>query len=225
MIRGRLVRRYKRFLADVELENGSIVTAHCPNSGSMKTCIAPGWEVKLSESDNPKRKTPYTLERTFNGSSWIVVNTQLANAVVFSALKNKELPAFASYDKVLPETTYKPGCRFDFFLAPDCYIEVKSVTLLGEDGNYQFPDSVTLRGQKHLDHLIDVTREGKRAALIFIILRQDGENFRPADDIDPVYGEKLRKAKDAGVEIYAFGTEILQEVRITRAVDIDLLYR
>lgn len=212
---GKVVKRYQRFLTDVRLEDGNIVTAHCPNSGSMKSCIAPDWDCRISFSDDPKRKLKYTLQLVHNGSGWICINTHLANKIVAEALAAQKVPALSAYSQVRPEVKYGQNSRVDLFLTgdgqPDCYVEVKSVTLLNEAGRCAFPDAVTLRGQKHLEDLQAVVRQGRRAVMFFLIQRQDGSGFCPADEIDAAYGRLLREVAANGVEMMVYRSVITDE--------------
>ncbi len=206
IIFGTLIKRYKRFLADVELENGSIITAHCPNTGRMTTCAEPGWRVALSDSKNPKRKYRYTLELVHNGDCWICVNTGRANEMAFEAVSHGTIPELGGYAEVLREQTFG-NSRFDLMLRDGdkrCYVEVKNVTLLADDGCYAFPDAVTERGRKHLLELINVVKSGHRAAMLYVIPRSDGTGFRAAREIDPAYAGALLSAVSAGVEVYAW---------------------
>ncbi|VGO17831.1 Sugar fermentation stimulation protein A [Pontiella desulfatans] len=210
VIFGTLIKRYKRFLADVELDDGSIITAHCPNTGRMTTCAEPGWRVALSDSQNPKRKYRYTWELVHNGDCWICVNTGRANEMAFEAVSNKVIPELAGYDEVLREQTFG-NSRFDLLLKRGddlCYVEVKNVTLLADDGCYAFPDAVTERGRKHLNELVDVVKAGHRAAMLFVIPRSDGTTFRAAHEIDPQYADALEHAASNGVEVHAWGGEV-----------------
>jgi len=217
VIFGKLIRRYKRFLADVELDDGTVVTAHCPNTGRMTTCAEPGWRVALSDSANPKRKYRYTWELVHNGTCWICVNTGRANAVAFEAVSNGWIPELAGYDDVLREQTFG-NSRFDLLLKKGnefCYVEVKNVTLLAEDGSYAFPDAITERGHKHLNELIEVVKAGHRAAMLYVIPRSDGSQFRAAHEIDPDYAQALEKAVAAGVEIHVWQAAVSpKEVRL-----------
>jgi sugar fermentation stimulation protein A len=206
VIFGTLIRRYKRFLADVELEDGSTITAHCPNTGRMTSCIGPGWRVALSDSGNPKRKHRYTLELVHNGTCWICVNTGRANTMAFEAVSHGLIPQLSGYTEVLREQRFGTS-RFDLLLRDGdrcCYIEVKNVSLLAEDGNYAFPDAVTERGRKHLLELVEVIKSGHRAAMLYVIPRSDGAAFRAAREIDAAYADALSAAVAAGVEVYAW---------------------
>ena len=218
---GTLIKRYKRFLADVELEDGREITVHCPNTGRMTTCAEPGWRVTLSDSQNPKRKYRYTWELVHNGDCWICVKTGRANEVAFEAVSNGVIPELAGYAEVLREQKFGSS-RFDLLLRTKdklCFVEVKNVTLLAEDGCYAFPDAVTERGRKHLNELIDVVKAGHRAAMLFVIPRSDGAGFRAADEIDPKYAAALESARFSGVEVYAWQAEVSPEfIKLNRAV-------
>lgn len=201
-----LLKRYKRFLADVDL-NGDVFTAHVPNTGSMTSCWEPNWKCALSKSDNPDRKMPWTLELTHNGETWIGVNTANANKLVKKWLQEKTLPEFAGYSTIVPEKKIGDS-RIDFYLeghpelAP-CYIEVKSVTLK-KDGVAQFPDAVSERGQKHLLELMDLKKKGFRAVMFYVVQREDVKRMKPAHSIDKKYGELLKQACAQGVEIFVY---------------------
>lgn len=203
---GILVKRYKRFLADIELANGEMITAHCPNTGPMTGVCEVGAEVYLSKSDNPKRKLAYTWEMIQVGDTWVGVNTSLPNRVIKQALTEKIFPDFAAdYDTIKPEVPYGKNnkSRIDFVLTSptqkSIYLEVKNTTLAW--GNLaQFPDTVTTRGQKHLQELMDLLPEA-RAVMLYFINRGDCAHFSPGDDYDPVYGQLLRRAIAAGVEV------------------------
>lgn len=213
LIHGTLIKRYKRFLADVELEDGSSITVHCPNTGRMTTCAEPGWRVALSDSQNPKRKYRYTWELVHNGVCWICVNTGRANEMGAEAVSAGTIPELAGYAEVLREQTFG-NSRFDLLLRTNeklCYVEIKNVTLVADDGCYVFPDAVTERGRKHLNELIEVVRAGHRAAMLFVIPRSDGTTFRAAQEIDPQYATALKEAVAAGVEVYAWRAEVSPE--------------
>jgi sugar fermentation stimulation protein A len=207
---GRIVRRYQRFLADVELADGSMVTAHCPNTGSMKGCWDAGAPVQLSRSDNPKRKLPWTLERVDMGGGWIGVNTSLVNAVMAEAIECGRIAPLAGYRRLRREVTLElpghPRSRLDIGLydgeAPDALVEVKNVTLL-DGGCLRFPDAVSERGRKHLDLLLALHQGGRRAVMLYAMNRPEGECFAPARDIDPGYAQRLAEVAAAGVEVLA----------------------
>jgi sugar fermentation stimulation protein A len=226
MIFGRLIKRYKRFLADVKLNDGSVITAHCPNTGRMTTCAEPGWRVALSDSHNPKRKYRHTWELVHNGDCWICVNTGRANQIAFEAVANGVIPGLAGFAEVLREKTFG-NSRFDLLLKTGddlCYVEVKNVTLLADDGCYTFPDAVTERGRKHLNELVEVIQAGHRAAMLYVIPRSDGNGFRPAREIDPAYAAAFTQAAAAGVEIYVWQAEVSPEkIELTAAVPLKSL--
>ncbi len=207
-----LIRRYKRFLADCALASGAVITAHCPNSGSMRGCAEPGQPVLLSLSDNPQRKLPWTWELYWSGASWVCVNTQRPNAVVAEAITAGVIPALRHYPRLRREVAYGTRARVDILLSaadrPPCYLEVKSCTLLEDDGVVRFPDAVSDRALRHLGALTEVVRGGGRAVMLFLIGREDGRGFAPADAIDPAYGKALRQARADGVEILAYRTHV-----------------
>jgi sugar fermentation stimulation protein A len=213
--KGILIRRYKRFLADVRWDEGGEETVHCANPGSMKGCAEPGWKILASASPNPDRKLRHTLESVHNGACWIGVNPALANAVAEEGLRAGAVPELAGYPVIEREVRFGEGTRFDFRLSRGgarCFVEVKSVTLLGEDGFSAFPDAPTARGVKHLRELLQAKAEGHRAALLFVVQRSDGlRGFRAASEIDPAYAAALRAAHDAGLEIYAHWAEVTRE--------------
>jgi sugar fermentation stimulation protein A len=208
LIEGRLVRRYKRFLADVALQpGGEVVVAHCPNPGSMRTCMAEGGRVWLSRSDDPRRKLPYTWELAEVDGAMVCVNTARANAVVAEALASGVIAELRGFDQMRPEVRYGARSRVDFLLETGgrkCYVEVKSVTLRGGDRVGAFPDAVTARGTRHLEELMAMVADGHRAVMLFCCNRTDARAMRPADEIDPLYGRTLRRAAAAGVELLAY---------------------
>ena len=217
LIKGTLIKRYNRFLADVRLGNGHVVTAHCPNSGSMMGCSEPGRPVYISRSKNPKRRLPYTWELIEMPSSLVGVNTLVPNKLVKRALIEGIIEALAGYETVRSEVKCSPHSRLDLALENSdgsrCFIEVKNCTLV-EDGIAYFPDAVTDRGLKHLVELQEQVRLGNRGVIFFLIQRMDASIFRPADRIDPAYGRELRKAEINGVEAIAYDVHITPE-RIT----------
>lgn len=210
LTRGTILNRYKRFLADVKLENGRVVTAHCPNTGSMTGCWTPGAPVELSASDNPKRKLKWTLERVDMGQGWVGVNTSRTNQIVNTFIEKRNVPGLDRFDQLKREPVYTakgfPRSRFDLMLTasgkPDCYVEVKNTTLLLDD-RIQFPDAVTERGRKHLLLLAHAVKAGHRGVILFALNRPEGEVFSPARQIDPAYADTLAKVIDRGVEAMA----------------------
>lgn len=208
-----LVQRYKRFLADVIAPEGETLTLHCPNTGAMTGCATPGDTVWYSTSLNAKRKYPHTWEITqTTQGAFICVNTLRANQLVKEAIALDMLAELRGYSSIKSEVKYgAEGSRIDFMLQaedrPECYIEVKSVTLADQDNGY-FPDAVTLRGQKHLRELISVAAAGKRAVLLFAVLHSAIERFSPARHIDPKYAQLLNEAQKQGVEVFAYKAEL-----------------
>jgi sugar fermentation stimulation protein A len=212
LIEGRLVRRYKRFLADVELNDGTLVTAHTANTGSMRQCAVPGQAVLLSRSDNPKRKLAWSWELVKVNNHWVDINTHRANRVVEEALRRNVIPEFQDYT-VRAEFPFADS-RIDFMLESSrekVLLEVKNVTLCCEPGVACFPDAVTTRGQKHLRDLMEAKQEGWRAVIFFLVQRGEAEAFTPADAIDVEYGRLLRAAVGSGVEALAYRTIVSPE--------------
>lgn len=233
---GALIRRYKRFLADVQLADGSQITIHCPNTGSMKNCVLPGSPCWFSRSDNAKRKYPHTWEvATVPGDHLAGVNTGRANALVERAIAQGVIAELQGYAQLRREVRYgREGSRIDFLLQgadsagahrPDCYLEVKSVTLMEAEGQGLFPDAVSTRGRKHLRELIEVARAGYRAVLLFCVQHTGIEWVEPADTIDPAYGEALREAAAEGVELLAYRARIEPDqgdITLTRRLPVRL---
>ncbi|MGK2905003.1 MAG: DNA/RNA nuclease SfsA [Desulfuromonadales bacterium] len=209
LIEGRLVRRYKRFLADVELSDGSLVTAHTANTGSMLQCAVPGRAVLLSKSNSPKRKFAWSWELVLISNRWVDINTHRANRVVEEALRSNSIAEFQNY-KVSAEFPFARS-RIDFMLEGQdqkVLLEVKNVTFCCQQGIACFPDAVTKRGQKHLLDLMAAAREGWRAVIFFLVQRSEAEAFTPADAIDANYGRLLRNAVESGVEALAYRTVV-----------------
>lgn len=225
LVAGTLLRRYQRFLADVRLEDGSEVTAHCPNTGSMLGCKTPGSRVWLSRADNPERKLAWTWELVEARPGVLVgLHTGRTNALVREAIEAGRIPGLADYGRIRQEVKYgEERSRIDLLLEagplPDCYVEVKNVTAVAEPGDPvdavaeggsrigYFPDAVSTRGAKHLRELSAMVRQGKRAVIFYCVQRGDIDEVRPADHIDPAYGEALRAALAAGVEAVALGAD------------------
>ncbi|MCH7692962.1 MAG: DNA/RNA nuclease SfsA [Proteobacteria bacterium] len=212
LIRGRLIKRYKRFLADVELDGGEVVTAHCPNPGSMLSVDEPGSEVWLSPARNPDRKLRYTWEMIRVGGVLVGINTAHPNRLVEESVRNGAIAELAGYGSLRREVKYGRNSRIDLLLEddglPTCFVEVKNVTMKrgsGADAPVEFPDSVTARGTKHLVELAEMARQGKRAVMVYLVQREDGANFSIAADIDPAYAATLDQAMAAGVEALCYG--------------------
>ncbi len=202
LVHGKLIRRYKRFLADVELDDGTIVTAHCTNSGTMKTCLETGAPVCLTPVNDPKRKTKFTWEMIYMNGGWIGINTSVPNLLAYEAIRDGKIEKLSGYTFVKREVTFGDS-RFDIYAENEqerCFVEVKNVTMkVGEFA--RFPDAVTTRGRKHLETLMQVKKQGIRAVMLYVVQRMDVEKFGTANNIDPDYALTLQKAHAAGVEI------------------------
>jgi len=213
LVEGRLIRRYKRFLADVRLADGSEVVAHCPNTGSMKNCAEPGSRVWLQDVSSPKRKLRYRWELVEVAGRFLAcINTGRANELVREAIVANRIEALAGYSQVQTERPYgQEGSRIDLLLSepglPDCFVEVKNLTLLEGEGLGTFPDAVTSRGRKHLRELMGVVASGGRGVLFFNVAHSGIDRVEPAWDIDPAYAKTLVEAVEAGVEVLAYGAE------------------
>ena len=211
-----LLRRYKRFLADVELADGSTITAHVANPGAMLGLQAPGSRVWLSKSPSKTRKLPYSwelIEADFgNGPELVGVNTMHPNAIVAEALAANAIPELAGYDIIRREVKYGAASRVDFLLEhpsrPPCYVEVKNVHMMRQPGLAEFPDSVTARGARHLDELATMVAAGARAVMLFVVQIGSSTGFALARDIDPAYGRAFDKARTTGVEAIAYTCRI-----------------
>lgn len=225
LLQGTLEKRYKRFLADVRLDSGEVVTAHCANPGSMKSVLDPPPRVWLSRA-RPGRKLPYTWEVAEREEGRIYVNPVAANRLVVEALEGGRIPELLGYDLLQTEVRYGERSRIDILLtgAPGrAYVEVKNVTLSLGEGRAAFPDSVTTRGTKHLLELVRVVEQGHRGVLFFCVSRTDARQVEPAEAIDPTYAQTLRDAVARGVEVVAYGGDItLQGFELERAVPVRL---
>jgi sugar fermentation stimulation protein A len=227
LIEATLLRRYKRFLADVRTPDGRELTAHCPNTGSMLGCMTPGSRVWLSHSSDPKRKYAHTWQLVEAEGTPVGINTGLANRLVEEAIGAGVIIELSGWPSVRREVRYgAQGSRIDLLLQDGprhCYVEVKNVTAAVEDGVAIFPDAVSARGSRHLEELVLMRREGHHAALVFCVQRGDVDCVRPADAIDPLYGRRLREASEAGVRLLAYGAEVSPSgVRLARRLAVDL---
>lgn len=226
LIRGALVQRYKRFLADVELDTGDVVTAHSANSGSMMGLTEPGSEVWLSPARNPERKLRYSWELIRIGDGLVGVHTGHPNRIVEEAIRAGGIAELAGYDDIRREVRYGRNSRIDLLIEsdgrPPCYVEIKSVTLR-RDGRAEFPDAVTARGTKHLGELSDVVGAGARAVMLYLVQREDCRSFAVAGDIDPAYAAALTTARAAGVEVLCRSCRLTTDaIELDRAVPLDL---
>jgi len=226
LMEARLIRRYKRFLADIEWPDGSMDTVHCPNPGAMLGLDAPGSRVFVSRSANRKRKYPLTLELVEADGILVGINTGLPNRLAEEAIANGVIAELAGYDTMRREVRYGGNSRIDILLEsetrPVCYVEVKNVHLRRRPGLVEFPDCVTARGAKHLKELGDQAGAGHRALMLFIIQRADGDRFDLARDIDPAYAAAFNHARSRGVEVLAYACSVsASEILVTMPVPID----
>jgi sugar fermentation stimulation protein A len=205
-----LVQRYKRFLVDVKLADGQILTIHCPNTGSMRSCSTPGSLVAFSHSDNPGRKYPHTLEMVQELNTWVGVNTSRTNSLVAEALADNRITEFHNVDAIRREVTVAKGSRLDLAISrggETTYMEIKNCSLV-ENGQAMFPDAVTARGTKHLHELMALAGNGHGACIFFLVQRMDADSFAPAHHIDPLYSDTLREAAAKGVTVLAYQAEV-----------------
>ncbi len=230
LIEGTLIKRYKRFFADVTLKDGKVVTAHCANSGSMLSVKEPGSRVWLTPVDNPERKLKFTWELIEIGGGLVGINTAYPNRLVAEAIAAGEIKSLKGYASLKREQKYGKNSRIDILLEdpkkPPCYVEVKNVTMkrdLGPKGRAEFPDSVTERGTKHLNELAEVVKSGSRAVMFYLVQRTDSKRFGLAADIDPVYAKAFEKAMKTGVEALCYGCEMTtNSITIGKPLTMDL---
>ena len=212
--KGRLIKRYKRFLADIEL-GGEIITAHCANSGSMMGVKDEGAAVWISPATNPNRKLKWDWQVIEIGNAKVCINTALPNAIVEEAILAGQIPELSGYENLRREVKYGQNSRIDILLEdlkkPLCYVEIKNVTLSRKPGLAEFPDSPTARGTKHLRELAHMARAGHRAVMFYLVNRDDCTSFKLADDVDPEYAAEFEKAAEAGVERLVYSTEITED--------------
>ncbi len=213
-ISGRLIKRYKRFFADVKLDSGEVVTAHCPNTGSMMGLLTEGNIVYLSKTDNKKRKLKYTLEIIRDKGASVGVNTHRANRIVEKAIIEKKISTLGKKYDYRREVKYGKNSKIDFLITnkkdEEIFLEVKNVTLSKRKGISEFPDAITERGSKHLLELIDVVKKNKRAIMLFLVQRNDCKKFRIAEEIDSIYKKNIMNAMKAGVEILCYGCSFVK---------------
>ena len=208
-----LVKRYKRFLADVITDDGKEITVYCPNTGTMRGCSTPGSPVMLSTSPNLKRKYAQTLEMVRDGNTWIGVNTMLTNSIVADAILDGQIEELQNIDVLTREVTTSKSSRLDLLLErgdEKIYVEIKNCSLV-EDGWAMFPDAVTVRGTKHLNELAKLVEQGHQGVIFFCVQRTDSDRFKPAAHIDPTYAETLAEVSKKGVQILAYQAEVLPE--------------
>ena len=226
LLKGTLVQRYKRFMADIVLDTGEEITAHCANSGSMLGVKEPGSEVWVSPANNPKRKLKYTWELIKVGKSYVGINTSLPNKIVQESIETGVVPELEGYDTLRREVKYGKNSRIDILLEdeakPDCYVEIKNVTLR-RSKLAEFPDAVTARGTKHLGELANQVAAGDRAVMYYLTQREDCDTFTVADDIDPTYAEALETAMAAGVEVICYKCKLTpREITVASPLKISL---
>lgn len=225
LFKGKLIKRYKRFLADIILENGEEITAHVPNSGAMTSCIEQNCDVWVSFHDNPKRKLKYTLELTKMGENLICTNTGVANKIGIEAIENGTIKELQGYNSLKPEQKYGQNSRIDILLENDdkkCFVEIKSVSLR-IDEMLAFPDAVTSRGEKHLNELCEMVKQGHRAVMLYIIQRTDDLPFRLAKEIDKKYSKTFEEVISKGVEVLVYQSTItLEDIHINKKCQIVL---
>ena len=213
LLQGTLIKRYKRFFADIKYKNKTVI-AHCPNSGSMLGLIDKGNKVWFSASNNPKRKLKYTLEIIEVRNEKVGINTFLSNKIVFEALNNKKITSLIKFKNIKREVKFSDNTRFDFFLSNDkekCFLEVKNVTLLREKKIAEFPDAITSRGTKHLNELCNAKNQGYKSYILYLIQRNDCDSFRIAKDIDEKYKDAFNKAIKNGVKILCYDCKLSNE--------------
>lgn len=225
LIRGTLIQRYKRFLADVRLESGEIITAHCTNTGSMMGCQEPGSAVYVSRSANGNRKLAYTWELIRSRRAWVGINTMHPNRLVAEGIQSGVIKELGGYDALRREVKVSAHSRLDLCLNGShgcCYVEVKNVTLVMNRAA-AFPDAVSERATKHLKELMRLKRKGHGAAVVFVIQRSDCDYFRPADEIDPEYGRWLRRAARAGVQVLPYVARVTpKKIVLIRKIEAKL---
>jgi len=226
LLSGRLIKRYKRFLADIRLDSGEEITAHCANPGSMMGLAGEGMRVWLSKSGNPKRKLAHSWEIVEPEAGCLVgINTAHPNRIVEAAILAGEVPELTGYETLRREVKYGQNSRIDLLLEdlgrPPAYVEVKNVTLAREPGIAEFPDAVTARGAKHMEELARRGVAGERAVVFFLVQRSDAERFRLAADIDPAYAKAFEAAVNAGVEALCYKCVITpEEIRLDRKLTL-----
>jgi sugar fermentation stimulation protein A len=225
LVQGTLIKRYKRFLADVRMDNDEIITAHCPNTGTMLSCSAPDSRVCLSRSNNPKRKYPFTLEMVEDNATWVGVNTARTNSLVAESLMQGQIAEFQDIKTIKTEIRTSDHTRLDLQVMhgeDSTFIEVKNCSL-AVDRWAMFPDAITARGTKHLHELMRLAQEGAKTCIFFLVQRMDADRFRPASHIDAVYGETLQQAVAAGVMVLAYQAEVSPKgIRVARSLPCSL---
>ena len=223
LIKGKLVKRYKRFFVDFKVNN-KLLTAHCPNTGSMLGLLKKNSYVWVSENNNPKRKLKYTLELIKVKKSLVGINTHRANKIIYEALKDKKIKEIGNYDEIKPEAVYEDKTRFDFLLLKKnkrIFLEIKNVTLSSQPGIAEFPDAVTERGNKHLKKLLEAKNKGFESYILFLVQREKINKFKIAKNIDPEYFETYKKVKKLGVKMLCYGCTLSsKEIKVKNPIKI-----
>ena len=224
LLQGALIKRYKRFFIDIKYKN-KIITAHCPNSGSMMGLLDVGNKVWFSLSDNPKRKLKYTLEMIEVKNKKVGINTQLANKIVLEALKHKKINSLNKFNHIKTESKFSDGTRFDFLLSNNkekCFLEVKNVTLLRENKIAEFPDAITSRGTKHLNELCNAKKKGYQSYILYLIQRENCDSFKIAKDIDDEYKIAFSNALKSGVKVLCYDCKLnSEEIKLNKQINYE----
>ena len=225
LLQGTLIKRYKRFFADIKYKN-EIIIAHCPNSGSMMGLLNKGNKVWFSISNNPNRKLKYTLEIIEVEKKMVGINTQLANKIILEALHQKKVKNLIKFDNIRTEVKFSDKTRFDFLISNSkkkCFLEVKNVTLSREKKISEFPDAITFRGTKHLKELIVAKKQGFESYMLYLIQREDCESFKIADDIDEEYKFVFDKALKIGVKILCYDCKLSnKEIKLNNPINYEI---
>tara|TARA_Y100000590_G_scaffold189287_1_gene215643 strand:+ start:11948 stop:12649 length:702 start_codon:yes stop_codon:yes gene_type:complete len=221
LLQGTLIKRYKRFFVDIKHKN-KIITAHCPNSGSMLNLTKKGIKVFFSKTDNPKRKLKYTLEIVEDNQELVGINTLITNKIVLEALKEKKIKSLLKYNNIRSEVKFSDSTRFDFLISNEkekCFLEVKNVTLLREKKIAEFPDAVTSRGTKHLKELVAAKKKGFNSCILYLIQRKNCESFKIAQDIDEEYKIAFDIAIENGVSVLCYDCKInSEEIKLNKEI-------
>ena len=224
LLQGVLIKRYKRFFIDIKYKN-KIITAHCPNTGSMMGLLDRGNMVWFSLSDNPKRKLKYTLEMIEVKNKKVGINTLLTNKIVLEALKHKKINSLNKFNHIKTESKFSDGTRFDFLLSNDkekCFLEVKNVTLLRENKIAEFPDAITSRGTKHLNELCNAKKKGYQSYILYLIQRENCDSFKIARDIDEEYKIAFSKALKSGVKVLCYDCKLnSEEIKLNKQINYE----
>ena len=224
LLQGALIKRYKRFFIDIKYKN-KIITAHCPNSGSMMGLLNRGNKAWFSLSDNPKRKLKYTLEMIEVKNKKVGINTLLTNKIVLEALKHKKINSLNKFNHIKTESKFSDGTRFDFLLSNDkekCFLEVKNVTLLRENKIAEFPDAITSRGTKHLNELCNAKKKGYQSYILYLIQRENCDSFKIARDIDEEYKIAFSNALKSGVKVLCYDCKLnSEEIKLNKQINYE----